>query len=480
MTLNDLSENTENVLVIPQTIVNLLDYKEKIYSKINKVTSLIDEIRGLINKADIDFHYTPEERKSKQETQIENLDYSFWVRAFEMLHLTDVMSHNARDKFLKGVETDKLSFNIQNTKALEQNAIGIFKENSLNIVKEVFKQLIGADYSPSWNKKKTNNLQKIEQIFRVNSTDFFPKTYNRQGFDYYPSKGHGLHLNDLLTACYLLDGRYIPNYSNNFYAISHDQLKDGGDTIVTEYFTVKAYKNGNNKFNWNENKLDVLDKLNAFGVSDGHVLPDIMKKRYKPEHFNTDIPFKVAFEVPHDYQLNCKNDYGYFPTPDNIVKRMIELADIKEDSICLEPSAGLGNIAKYLNPELNSTTLIEIDGDRHKKLIGQFPECYCINEDFLMWPFKSEYFDRIVMNPPFNEQIEACHIWKAWGLLKRDGVLVSIVPEGWFFIQNSKAKTFRRFLEENNYYSEKVSGEGFKESGTMISTRIIILKKEKV
>src|ERR1700679_1317991 len=42
---------------------------------------------------------------------------------------------------------------------------------------------------------------------------------------------------------------------------------------------------------------------------------------------------------------NKKQELGYFPTPTAIVKRLLELAEIEQGMLVLEPSAGQGAIA---------------------------------------------------------------------------------------------------------------------------------------
>jgi predicted RNA methylase len=86
-------------------------------------------------------------------------------------------------------------------------------------------------------------------------------------------------------------------------------------------------------------------------------------------------------------------------------------------------------------------------------------------------------FDRIVMNPPFSKQQDIDHIIAAFDFLSPGGILVSIMSESPFFRTNKKSLDFMAFLREHNAEIEQLPEGAFKESGTMVRTRIIKIKK---
>src|SRR5580692_5482458 len=63
---------------------------------------------------------------------------------------------------------------------------------------------------------------------------------------------------------------------------------------------------------------------------------------------------------------NKKQELGFFPTPPDVVNRLIELAEISNGDSILEPSAGNGAILRVLRQmcPLNSITAVEIDESR--------------------------------------------------------------------------------------------------------------------
>ena len=52
-------------------------------------------------------------------------------------------------------------------------------------------------------------------------------------------------------------------------------------------------------------------------------------------------------------------------------------------------------------------------------------------------------YDRIVMNPPFSDGMDAEHVQHAYNMLKPGGKLVAITGEGIFFRNDKKSKAFR-------------------------------------
>ena len=97
--------------------------------------------------------------------------------------------------------------------------------------------------------------------------------------------------------------------------------------------------------------------------------------------------------------------------------------------------------------------------------------------DFLDVDSKDIAADRIVMNPPFTKQQDIDHVYKAYDCLNPDGVLVSVMSVSHTFRTNEKSKVFREFLEQTNAEVEILPEGTFKESGTMVNTCIVKIKK---
>lgn len=184
---------------------------------------------------------------------------------------------------------------------------------------------------------------------------------------------------------------------------------------------------------------------------------------------------------------DIKKELNFFETPIEIAKLMVDYAQILLTHKCLETSAGHGRIAEQMLEKTTHVELVEIDKFNCDKLKQKFPSALIYQTDFLEQSqvnrnnLKYDFYDRIVQNPPFHikgkPQADIDFVYKAWGMLEKGGRLVSVVSESPFFRENKKSVEFRDFLTRNNADIIKLELETFKESGTMVQTRFIVLEK---
>ncbi len=168
---------------------------------------------------------------------------------------------------------------------------------------------------------------------------------------------------------------------------------------------------------------------------------------------------------------------GFFPTPPELIGRMLELAQIEPGMKVLEPSAGKGDIAEALEAEGASVVCCE----RNYNLI----EILCAkglvaNRGDFMEQQAIPNYDRVVMNPPFEHGQDADHVRHAFTFLKPGGRLVAIVSNGLFFRQDKKAHGFREWLSVHNAYVEDNDPEAFKNGfvQTGVATKTICVERQ--
>lgn len=175
--------------------------------------------------------------------------------------------------------------------------------------------------------------------------------------------------------------------------------------------------------------------------------------------------------------MNLKKDFQFFPTPRPLAQLMCSLADITPEANVLEPEVGRGDLAdvvweckprSLLGVEINRNMETCLKGKPYKTIIGQ---------DFLKMK-QEPLYDRIVMNPPFSKLQDIDHISHAFGMLKAGGRLVSIVSESVFFRSDKKVVAFRNFIERQQATDTILESGAFKESGTMVRSRILVIDKE--
>jgi 16S rRNA G966 N2-methylase RsmD len=139
-------------------------------------------------------------------------------------------------------------------------------------------------------------------------------------------------------------------------------------------------------------------------------------------------PRRVIAEIVASGLIPEQKSHQYYPTPKELAELAVIFADIQPDDICLEPSAGCGAIAELMPKE--RTTCIEISTIRAEVLASK--DFKVVNKDFLSSAggISSRAFDKVIMNPPFNQGQWQAHTAAAANLVKNGGKLVAILPSG--------------------------------------------------
>lgn len=143
-----------------------------------------------------------------------------------------------------------------------------------------------------------------------------------------------------------------------------------------------------------------------------------------------------------------------FPTPRDIAERMAAMLEVEPGHAVLEPSAGTGNLLGALggrmfghNPERGTVHAVEINHKLAGRLQAEFPFTTVHCADFLEFrPDDFAPFDRIIMNPPFENASDIRHILHAVAMLKPGGRLVALCADG--SRQNSKLRPIADYWEQ--------------------------------
>lgn len=179
-----------------------------------------------------------------------------------------------------------------------------------------------------------------------------------------------------------------------------------------------------------------------------------------------------------------KKEFQFFETPSELAQRMVDMAEIEDGDYVKEPSAGKGVIVEAIKEyETNNNLTLgfiinELSEENWKYLIKKYGHGINIKiswGDFLKTTSRDA--NKIIMNPPFSKQQDIDHILHAYSLLNLHGILVSIASESPFFRENKKSVAFREFLSNVNAEVIKLPEGTFKQSGTMVNTRLIKIKK---
>lgn len=147
---------------------------------------------------------------------------------------------------------------------------------------------------------------------------------------------------------------------------------------------------------------------------------------YEDGHFIFDYnPQAVIDEIVCSGCIPDHKSHQYYPTPEKLARIAVELAEIGPHDTCLEPSAGTGGIAYHLPKD--RTRCVEVSPLHCKVLTEKGFDV--VQADFIEWSGKTqERFERICLNPPFDQGRWQAHLNAAAKLLAPLGVLVAILP----------------------------------------------------
>jgi 16S rRNA G1207 methylase RsmC len=148
------------------------------------------------------------------------------------------------------------------------------------------------------------------------------------------------------------------------------------------------------------------------------------------------------------------------------------------DDVC-EPEAGTGDIADAIREACPDNKLSVIEIWPSLREILELKGHNLVDRDFLQ---HDQLYDRIIMNPPFENGQDIDHLQHAYNLLKPGGRVVSIMCEGVFFREDKKSSSFRQWLEECGGYSEELPEDTFKNAKSLRQTgvraRVVVIDKQ--
>jgi hypothetical protein len=173
---------------------------------------------------------------------------------------------------------------------------------------------------------------------------------------------------------------------------------------------------------------------------------------------------------------NLKKEYQFFETPEKLADRLVYLSGIGVGDTILEPSAGQGSIIRSIN-----------------KVCDIVPDCYeimdinreILNKSGLRFNLIGDNFlnhggvgyDKIIANPPFSKNQDIDHLQMMYSYLNVGGRSVCITSNSWVMGEQKKQVEFKKWLDSLDVLIIDIEDGDFKDSGTMVGGKIIIINK---
>lgn len=364
---------------------------------------------------------------------------SAWRHIYVGLNIERICSATDKSKFEQSMESPP-PFTIDNIRATFGKFILDPRGNVLRALAEVFCALDKAYKSHDKVKIGVDGLPK--RVILRNVSDY----------------GWGKdQLRNILNALAAYQGKPLVEH-HEISALLKDEnaLLTGGKKplgyrdemveIVARGVRLRRFHNGNGHLLFEHDTLKDINR--ALAEYYGDVLPDAKEARPAKPQASTAVA----------------KDLQYYPTPREVVERIMSDVYPINGQRVLEPSCGCGRFMDAVRAAGAEVFGIEVDASRaaetrakgHRVMVANFLETA-----------PTEDYDRVVMNPPFYGRHYAKHVEHALKFLKPGGVLISILP--------ATARYDHGFYPSGHW--EDLPVGSFSESGTNINTSVLKLRK---
>jgi hypothetical protein len=166
----------------------------------------------------------------------------------------------------------------------------------------------------------------------------------------------------------------------------------------------------------------------------------------------------------------------FFPTPPEVIDRMLQIARIDSYHRVLDPSAGAGDLCLAVRKLGAVVECFEINSDLYQALtlLGFQP----LDRDFLFATPRPMY-DRVLMNPPFSKDAYIDHVRAAYDWLTPGGELVAVLPNGYQSSRSLQRRNFSDWLDDLGVERYNNPADAFTKSDRScgVSTHLIHLKR---
>lgn len=143
----------------------------------------------------------------------------------------------------------------------------------------------------------------------------------------------------------------------------------------------------------------------------------------------------------------------FYPTPELIIRKMLEKVDFTNVTFALEPSAGKGDLAagikSHMRGKPGQTDCLEIDSDLRAVLRER--GYTVIGNDFLNWNGKTRY-DLIAANPPFADGDK--HLLHMLDLMQKGGQIACLLNATTF--TNAESPIRKDLMHRLSHYNADV------------------------
>lgn len=181
---------------------------------------------------------------------------------------------------------------------------------------------------------------------------------------------------------------------------------------------------------------------------------------------------------------------GFFPTPADLARDMVENLGPEDGDTVLEPGAGTGNLLDAVRTLASkwervaganaNLTIYACEHNYQLRAILELKGYSLIGVDFLAWEPSDEGQrpTKIVMNPPFEGDQPITHVRHAFDVLRPGGTMVALMPAGLTSKTTKVCREFATWLASRDHDSERIEGAFAKaERATGVAVDLVVIRK---
>lgn len=383
-----------------------------------------------------------------------HLDASTWLRLLTVSGLRSLMDRTAVEQLHAELATTVPPVSEDNVRAtlfgMADDAPTIFRRGLARVFIELDRRFRSHDG------------------FKLGSRIVLTRLFDEHG--YWNVHGRGREaIHDVERVFAVLDGQRS-NYEALVYAIDESRQGYGPRQGRCEgtYFRINTFKNGNAHLWFTRD--DLVERANLeLAAYYGEVLPD-------------GVPASGPEADLASSSRALSRDLAFYPTPADVAERLVREANVHEHDTVLEPSAGVGDLARAILARGASVVAVEVDEDRHARLSALRGRIETVRANFLQLPQRPVY-SKVVMNPPFYGVHWIAHVVHAFGFLAPGGELVAVVPATAETGTSRQHEEFRAWAleraERRWCLFQDLPLDSFVASGTRVNTSILHLRRRR-
>lgn len=417
------------------------------------------------------------------------IDVDVWAWVIDRTELERLMDKEAKDQLRDQMRyiPERVDRNTRQLITGEEAEKSMPPVTVENIYATLEQFMVDAD--TIFRRGMANAFSKLDRRFRsfkIGHRVILDRTFNEHGhWSYHSNKRDTLM--DIERTFAILDGKIVThNYASTIGAIDHTRRgvwNPRQDTIETDYFKVRIFKNGNAHL-WFQ-RDDLVEKVNK-------LLAEYYGEAIGDGQTKEENPFDNIKTAPAKY-------FGFYPTPEPAAHSLMSDVSLyrskdKPRLRILEPSAGTGNLARLCFPtraqqrekvcgaddyrwdpivdcvEIQPHLANELKADR------RYHRVLC--QDFMsLSPKTTGLYDIVLMNPPFDRERDIDHVIHALEFLEPEGMLAAIMSAGTEFRETRKSIAFRDLIEKMGGTFRDLPPGSFSSVGTHINTLTLHVRK---